>query len=297
MNIFRVFNTISYALFIHLLLFSRRILVESGDTSTSTHLTSPKTNAAEGGDGSTTTPPPGEANESGDGSTVKPSENGTDTTPGETANKTGVELSLKVTAATNEFNYKKDGKTITYTAKDNYGFKSVKTGDKLVWETTNHDEYASKVVLDGKGQKQKKVTIYLPNNTTRVFNRDSKGKPWNEFGFEINIKSGEDKSSNEKFELNVDGDHKTYNIKPGKHCTLVKVEDQLVWKYDPSKFNGDHPTVISCYKNEKLFVCFGREFVAYEKGNDGNWNDLSNTAGGRGSGGSSSSSVSKGERE
>ncbi|UKK02401.2 hypothetical protein MACK_002493 [Theileria orientalis] len=98
----------------------------------------------------------------------------------DSSTKTGVDLSLKATAATNEFDYNRSGKTITYTAKANFGFKSVKTGNKVVWSTDNASEYASKVVLDGKGKKQKEVTIHLPNNTTKVFKRDDKGKPWTE---------------------------------------------------------------------------------------------------------------------
>ncbi|UKJ89047.2 hypothetical protein MACJ_002293 [Theileria orientalis] len=115
-----------------------------------------------------------------DGGTVKPGKDGTPTTPASettySGTKTGVDLSLKATSAKKEFNYTKSGRVLTYTAKDNYGFKSVKTKDKVVWRTTNASEYATKVVLNGKGKKDKTVTIYLPNNTRKVFKRENKNK-------------------------------------------------------------------------------------------------------------------------
>ncbi|UKK00391.2 hypothetical protein MACK_000463 [Theileria orientalis] len=94
--------------------------------------------------------------------------------------KTGIYLNLKATAGTQQFNYNKDGKVVTFTARGNKGFKSVESKGTVVWSTDNVSEYASKVVLDGKGKKEKKLTLYLPNNTTKVFKRDGKGKPWND---------------------------------------------------------------------------------------------------------------------
>ncbi|UVC50246.1 hypothetical protein MACK_004122 [Theileria orientalis] len=147
MNIFRVLGTTLYPLFVYVLLFSRRNLVEST--------------------GAGASPIPG------------------------SGTKTGVDLSLKKTSGTNEFNYNKAGRVVTYTAKANYGFKSVKTGNKVVWEASNSDEYAIKVVLNGKGKKQKEVTIHLPNNTTKVFKRDGKGKPWTDVSHQSNQSNGQ----------------------------------------------------------------------------------------------------------
>ncbi|UVC50245.1 hypothetical protein MACK_004121 [Theileria orientalis] len=147
MNIFRVFSTTLYPLFVYVLLSSRRNLVESTDAGAS--------------------PIPG------------------------SGTKTGVELSLKAKKATPQFNYNKAGRVVTYTAKANYGFKSVKTGNKVVWEASNSDEYATKVVLNGKGKKKKEVTIHLPNNTTKVFKRDGKGKPWSEVSQQGNQATGQ----------------------------------------------------------------------------------------------------------
>ncbi|UVC54346.1 hypothetical protein MACJ_003886 [Theileria orientalis] len=109
----------------------------------------------------------------GDRSSTLPGAGSTDS-----GNKTGIELSIKATAATNEFDHKKDGNTVTYTAKGGNGFKIVKQKNTEIWKAKDESEYATKVVLEGKGKKDKKVTIQLPNNTTRVFNRNSKGKPW-----------------------------------------------------------------------------------------------------------------------
>ncbi|UKJ89407.1 hypothetical protein MACJ_002657 [Theileria orientalis] len=238
MNIFRVFNTISYALFIYLLLFSRRNLVESNGTSGSTHLTSPKTNPAESGDGSHSTPP----TSGDDGSTVNPGQGSTATPPADTANKTSFELDIKKDAGTNEFDYKKDNKIATFTAKDNYAFNVVKQDKNEIWRTDKETEYASKVVLNGKGQKEKIVTIYLPNNTTKSYKKDGKNKPWNEYTGPL-PSTGKAKSSNSsdgsEFELDIKSDNsdsdnysivnasfgtKIYKIKRNAKCNAVKVD-------------------------------------------------------------------------
>ncbi|UKJ89415.2 hypothetical protein MACJ_002666 [Theileria orientalis] len=136
--------------------------------------------------------------------------------------KTGVELSLEATTSTNEFNYKKDGKIVTYTAKDSFSFKSVKTSNTTVWSTTNASEYATKVVLNGKGKKQKEVTIHLPNNTTKVFKKEDKNSPWNEVTQEGNQPSGQPASgtptsvsTNQTSVGSTDGTHVTSPLSNG----------------------------------------------------------------------------------
>ncbi|UKK01738.2 hypothetical protein MACK_001091 [Theileria orientalis] len=183
---------------IFLIINNKWVLVQSDDTSA----TPP---ASSGGDGTT-------AKIGQDASATSPTAGSTDS-----GTKTGVELSLKKTSGTNEFDYNKDGNTVTYTAKDKYAFKSVKTGkngDIVVWSTTNASEYATKVVLNGKGKKQKEVTIHLPNNTTKVFDRSAKGKPWNEVKQTAN-----DSSKQTPVTLNVDSvkdsDYYTCKVEQG----------------------------------------------------------------------------------
>ncbi|BAM41374.1 uncharacterized protein TOT_030000636 [Theileria orientalis strain Shintoku] len=140
----------------------RKNLVESADTSS---VSSPCSRASGANEGQQASGTPAS------GGTTTGADAGSGT-------KTGVELSLKATASTDQFDHSKNNKIVTYTAKDNYGFKSVKTGDKVVWQTDKEAEYAKEVVLNGKGNEKKEVTIHLPNGTKKVFKRENKGKPW-----------------------------------------------------------------------------------------------------------------------
>ncbi|BAM41568.1 conserved hypothetical protein [Theileria orientalis strain Shintoku] len=170
-----------------------------------------------------------------------PTSGGTTTGAGAgSGTKTGVELSLKATAETNEFNYKKDNKIVTYTAKDTYGFKSVKTGDTVVWSTTNVSEYASKVVLNGKGNKKKEVTIHLPNNTKKVFKRESKGKPW----IEGSHLAKDPSKTASKPRKNVTQEDVNWAL---KKCTQVKYEKKEVWTYK----DGEYPERIRYLESDK----------------------------------------------
>ncbi|BAM38980.1 uncharacterized protein TOT_010000445 [Theileria orientalis strain Shintoku] len=140
----------------------------------------------------------------------------------ETTNKTGVELSLKATASTDQFDHNKNNKIVTYTAKDTYGFKSVKTGDTVVWSTTNASEYASKVVLNGKGNKKKE--------------NEAKGKPWNDVssektGIELNLESSEGTDEYDRKEDNNKRDI-TFTPKDSKAFKLVKKGNDEIWKTD-----------------------------------------------------------------
>ncbi|UVC50049.1 hypothetical protein MACK_003672 [Theileria orientalis] len=237
------------------------------------------------------TPP---ASSGGDGSTVK---TGQDASATDSSNKTGVELSLKATAATNEFDYEKIDKVVTYTAKDKYAFKSVKTGDNVVWSTTNASEYATKVVLNGKGKKQKEVTIHLPNGTTKVFKRDGKGKPWNEYTGplpstgnsgtskelkpeeypkEIKLFKADSNDANKTVELATteykvkkEGDDHIYEFNSGVNCTLIKHNDKEVWKYDSSKHSGKYPKSLT-YNNKdfKIILNFTDLRIVCEKDGD-----------------------------
>nr|PVC50804.1 hypothetical protein MACL_00002012 [Theileria orientalis] len=296
MNIFRAVNTVLYPLFIFLL-FSGRNLLESTDTSAgSTPGSGAGTNESQpasatppsGGttlnpdQDATSTTPPASTNE-GQQASGTPASGGTTTGAGAgSGTKTGVELSLKATASTDQFDHNKNNKIVTYTAKDTYGFKSVKTGDTVVWSTTNASEYASKVVLNGKGNKKKEVTIHLPNGTKKVFKRENKGKPWIELSqdnkegtsttggdgseFELNIKSSDDKSDPDKYDVTTSfSKSKIYSIKSGKKCTLIKVEDKEVWKYDSSK-NFGYPKKINYNEEQnKIIITLDDGYLEYNK--------------------------------
>ncbi|UKK01694.2 hypothetical protein MACK_001047 [Theileria orientalis] len=233
--------------------------------------------------------------------------------------KTGVDLSLKATAATPQFDYNKAGQVVTFTAKDGFGFKSVKTGkngDIVVWSTDNASEYATKVVLNGKGKKQKEVTIHLPNGTTKVFKRDGKGKPWTEVIQQGNQATGQpgsgtpgqgatatppassggrqssnnlsggssvagelklfkDDGNGNAVEM-VDADYvkrnalgyDIYRFKDGVKCTLVKYNDEDVWKKGDE--NVEEPTYVNYDPDtHNVVVSDGKKSAYYKKDDNG----------------------------
>nr|PVC53537.1 hypothetical protein MACL_00003715 [Theileria orientalis] len=198
----------------------------------------------------TSTTPPASTNE-GQQASGTPASGGTTTGAGAgSGTKTGVELSLKATAGTNEFDYKKDNKIVTYTAKDTYGFKSVKTGDTVVWSTTNASEYASKVVLNGKGNKKKEVTIHLPNNTKKVFKRESKGKPWNEVSQHAKDPAKTASTKTASGASQSEGGDNSFSVsqmKNNKKCSQVKYEKKEVWTYK----DGEYPERIRYLESDK----------------------------------------------
>ncbi|UVC50047.1 hypothetical protein MACK_003670 [Theileria orientalis] len=240
-----------------------------GGTQLSTTPTSGGTDLTSGPDGSSATPP---ASSGGEGTSATPGQDGTATSPtaGSTnsSNKTSVDLSLKATAATNEFDYNKVDKVVTYTAKDKYAFKSVKTktggcygcggSDVTIWDAKDASEYATKVVLNGKGKKEKIVTIHMSNNSSKSYKKDGKGKPWNEYTGplpstgnsatskelkpeeypkEIKLFMADSNDATKSVEINTseykvkkEGDEHIYELN-NLNCTLIKCGENVVWQY------------------------------------------------------------------
>ncbi|BAM41467.1 uncharacterized protein TOT_030000729 [Theileria orientalis strain Shintoku] len=100
-----------------------------------------------------------------------------------TTKKTGVEVCIKNNnKATDQFDYKKDNNVVTYSTKEDYGFKLVKQKNIEIWKAKDEKGYARKVVLKGKGKGEKTVTVYMPLGTTDQFRKEGKGKPWNVAG-------------------------------------------------------------------------------------------------------------------
>ncbi|UKJ90062.2 hypothetical protein MACJ_000990 [Theileria orientalis] len=85
------------------------------------------------------------------------------------------------TSSTNEFDYKKDGRYISYTAKGNRVFKLVKEGGTNIWEASDASEYSDRVEVDLLNNDAKAVTAFLGDDKSRIFIRSSTGKPWDEF--------------------------------------------------------------------------------------------------------------------
>ncbi|UKJ90727.2 hypothetical protein MACJ_001661 [Theileria orientalis] len=95
--------------------------------------------------------------------------------------KTGVDLNLTSQEATNDFDYKKDGNYVTYTAKGDNAFKLVKDGTTKVWEATaDASEYANKIVSVKRESGIIDVTIYMDNGNKKLFIKETENDPWNE---------------------------------------------------------------------------------------------------------------------
>nr|PVC50906.1 hypothetical protein MACL_00001923 [Theileria orientalis] len=146
--------------------------------------------------------------------------------------KTPHELSLKATAAADQFEYNKNGKTVTYTAKDKYAFNSVKTNNTIVWKTNDESEYAKEVILEGKSQKKKKVTVHKHNNYKVVCFRDEKNKPWYSFDLSktnavsMNIAFKEDSF---KYTNKLEGETRTFEANDGFVFNHVRCKEGNNW--------------------------------------------------------------------
>ncbi|UKJ89297.2 hypothetical protein MACJ_002545 [Theileria orientalis] len=92
--------------------------------------------------------------------------------------KTGVDLNITSQEATNEFEYKKDGEYVTYSAKGNNAFKAVMDGTTEVWKTLDSSEYSLKVELDLMNNNARAVTIYFDDNKTKVLKNDAENDLW-----------------------------------------------------------------------------------------------------------------------
>ncbi|UKJ89255.2 hypothetical protein MACJ_002503 [Theileria orientalis] len=178
----------------------------------------------ESGDGShVASPPAGEAyGQSGDGSAYgggasPPANQGSGTrksgsgaangggtasveSSGSSTSKTGVDLDITSESFTDQFEYKKDGQYVTYTAKGNNAFKLVKDGNTEVWETTDSTEYSPRVEVDLMNYDAKAVTVFVGDNKTKVFKKDFQTSKWEEIDLTI---------LNLKF-VNIYYEHETY---------------------------------------------------------------------------------------
>ncbi|UKJ90747.2 hypothetical protein MACJ_001681 [Theileria orientalis] len=114
--------------------------------------------------------------------------------------KTGFDLDiLSHTESTNEFEYKKDGQYVTYTAKNNNAFKLVKDGSTEVWKETDSTKYSTKVEVDLMLAHSKVVTIHI-SDKKKILNKDYQANQWNEIDItKVNSRS-----------VNIGYQHTTY---------------------------------------------------------------------------------------
>ncbi|EAN33142.1 hypothetical protein TpMuguga_02g00857 [Theileria parva strain Muguga] len=106
------------------------------------------------------------------------SRSGTTTTAksgGSSANK--ITLDIKKTNGTKDYECRNYGDSIVFTPKPGHGFSKIVKGSKNIW-TAQDGEYATRVVLKGKGSPKKEVSICLNTDTVIKLRRDGKNKPW-----------------------------------------------------------------------------------------------------------------------
>nr|PVC50905.1 hypothetical protein MACL_00001924 [Theileria orientalis] len=215
---------------------------------------------------------------------------GTDGSPkaGETPKKSGVELCIKKNKeATDQFDYKKDNNVVTYTAKEDYGFKLVKQENIEIWKAKDESEYASKVVLDGKGQKKKTVTIHMPYDTKKVFKRENKGKPWIEDNnlVDLDIKN---RTSTDYYVLKTTYDTlgmSSVNVYSAKGTYLfnsVKHGSDVIWKAEANICSNKvivHDSKQPIYIQALIKLPSGnKKFIKEGENSKAKWTDITNQA-------------------
>ncbi|UKK01598.2 hypothetical protein MACK_002416 [Theileria orientalis] len=89
----------------------------------------------------------------------------------QTTHKIGVDLDIE-NMHSNYYSYKKDDYLITYTAKNEYLFTSVKRYNAMIWKATKPREYSNKVVVN---VIIKRVTIYRIDGQKKIFQRIKSG--------------------------------------------------------------------------------------------------------------------------
>ncbi|UKJ87975.2 hypothetical protein MACJ_000417 [Theileria orientalis] len=148
---------------------------------------------------------------------------------------------------------KLDNDVRTFEAVEGFAFNVVNEGsgsNKVeIWKTTNENEYANKVVVEG----DKKVIVYLGDySTAKVFNKGSEGtwtenteastevtKIYSELGSILSasktsktgiINIASDTQSTYQFDYKKDGQYATYTPKGNNAFKLVKDGNTEIWK-------------------------------------------------------------------
>ncbi|EAN32304.1 hypothetical protein TpMuguga_02g00018 [Theileria parva strain Muguga] len=94
-----------------------------------------------------------------------------------------VELDIKTKNNTTEYSYSKENNEGTFVTKADCGFKKIKLGKTVIWESSDPKKYAYKVVIDGLGflSSTKNIFIYL-DGCVMHFKKSSQNDSWEEQG-------------------------------------------------------------------------------------------------------------------
>ncbi|BAM39731.1 uncharacterized protein TOT_020000004 [Theileria orientalis strain Shintoku] len=160
--------------------------------------------------------------------------------PKTSASITGVDLNLKSdTQSTDKFEFTKEGNFVIYTNKGDTAFKLVKDDSTEIWKTDKTTDYSCRVEVDVMKNDAKAVTIYMPNDKTKLFKKDGMNQPWKE----IDISKVTPKSVNIDYEHEShfysnksDNNIRTFTAKRGFafNCANEYVDGNMieVWKTD-----------------------------------------------------------------
>nr|PVC53787.1 hypothetical protein MACL_00003498 [Theileria orientalis] len=189
--------------------------------------------------------------------------------------KKPVDLNIKsATKSTDKFEYKKDEQFSTYTAKEGHGFKILKEDNTTIWEASDDASFSAKVEVETMGD-GRAATVYLDENSSRIFIRSGTGKPWTEIDkSKVTPKSiNVDYPTNSHFYTNtLDNGVRTFIAREGfafnaanKYVNNNKIE---LWKTDDeSQFSTK---VVNDGNKVTIHLPDGTEKVV-EKGSDGKW--------------------------
>ncbi|BAM40056.1 uncharacterized protein TOT_020000323 [Theileria orientalis strain Shintoku] len=210
-----------------------------------------------------------------------------------------IELDVKNTDSTDTFTcIKKDG-FAKYTAKEGYGFSSVKkTGGTFsrtveeVWNSPDPKHCATTVVRDGAGGSnmsnvtlffdanykhfKKSDTSYFLDSDIRLFEVDptdttkTKQLPSSQytrsyeedvfkFEFKNEVKCSEVKYMHRRLE--------------GDQSSKVVVSLEQVWNHDSTKHGDQYPKVLKYYWPDKLLINFEHISIIHTKSSQGKWDD------------------------
>ncbi|UKJ88036.2 hypothetical protein MACJ_000478 [Theileria orientalis] len=212
--------------------------------------------------------------QSGEGKVAK----GSDLTAGTPAAKTGVDLNLTSQASTSQFEYEKDDQHVTYTAKGNNAFKTVKDDKTEVWKANNANEYSSKVEVETSDD-VKSVTIHLADDKKRIFTKDGKNEPWGEiYEDRINPKSVNIKYDKETYfhSNSLEGSKRTFEAPEGFafNCAFEYVNNKKVEIWKTSNEN-EFANKIEVEGDNKVTIHIGEGTTAskkvFTKGSNNTW--------------------------
>ncbi|UKJ90313.1 hypothetical protein MACJ_001245 [Theileria orientalis] len=217
-----------------------------------------------------------------------------------TTKLTPIQLDVKNTDSTETFTcIKKDG-FAKYTAKDGYGFSSIKkTGGLLsssveeVWNTNDPNDYATTVVRDGTGMSSSmsNVTIFFDKKFKHLTKSDS--AYFIDSGIRLFVNDASDPSKTkqlpgEQYKGSCDKDVFKFELKNDTKCTEVKyihrclesgnsskvvLNLEPVWKHDSKKHGDQYPKVIKYYWPDKMLIDFEHISIIHTKNTEGKWDN------------------------